>query len=113
MARTIPVSGLDQTAYIGENDLIEVAVVDATSLTGYSSKSAKIGSLGENVEYEDLNTENKTLVAAINEVQEGLGSTVEPNPEEEATEELTKLKINGIVYALAGASYPNYEEEQF
>ena len=33
-----------------------------------------------------------------------LGGNVEPNPSEEATEELTKIKINGVVYSIASGS---------
>ena len=91
MAQKKALSGLDTAASVSGEDLIEVAVVDATSLTGYSGKKTNIQTI---------------LDMAGN-------ADVEPNPEEEATEELTKLKINGTVYALVGGVYPNYEEEQF
>lgn len=91
MARTIALSSLETASGVDVDDLIEVAVVDATSLTGYSSK--------------------KTTLQSI--VDLGGSSDVEPNPEDEPTETLSKLKINGVTYALAGGYYPNYEEEQF
>lgn len=70
----VTISGLESISTISAQDLLEIAKVNATSETGYESKSAMVSVLAQTVvnsiEYiSALQTENKTLIGAINELK--------------------------------------------
>lgn len=69
----IKISELERVQSLNNGDLVEVSQEDSYSETGYSSKSAKMTDLGEKVvngiEYtSELNTSNKKIIGAINEI---------------------------------------------
>lgn len=69
----IKISELERVQSLNNGDLVEVSQEDSYSESGYSSKSAKMTDLGEKVvngiEYtSELNTSNKKIIGAINEI---------------------------------------------
>ena len=71
---TVPISGLETAATIGVSDLLEIAKVNAQAETGYDSKSCLVSVLAkciaQDVEFiTALQTENKNLIGAINELK--------------------------------------------
>lgn len=70
---TISISQLDSASTMALGDLLEIAEPNAQSVSGYTSKKISIGSqlapyIQGTVQNASLNTTNKTLVGAINEV---------------------------------------------
>lgn len=75
------ISGLTQSSGITNTDLMELATPDVSSETGYSSVSATVVQLAsymlKNILFSsDLNTTNKTIIGAINEVLAGGGASI-------------------------------------
>lgn len=103
---TISISQLDTATQASVDDLYEVAVVDATSQTGYASRkltSAQIATLiAQGVQFSGLSTEAKTIIAAINEAAQNGGTEVEANPTGTPTDTLETIDINGTVYEVGG-----------
>jgi len=70
---TYRISELTAIGTINNGDLVEVSNVDSNSESGYASKKATMTDLGDklnnNIQYStDLETTNKTIIGAINEV---------------------------------------------
>ena len=70
----VTISGLESASTISAQDLLEIAKVNVASETGYDSKSVMVSVLAltvaNNIEYiSALQTENKTLIGAINELK--------------------------------------------
>ena len=80
---TKSISQLDTAASVSASDLYEVAIPDVQSASGYASKKesgAQIATFFHNaVQNTNLNTTNKTLVGAINEVDEDSVKWTEQN----------------------------------
>ena len=77
---TKSISQLDSAVSLALGDLFEIAEPDAQSQTGYASKKISLSQeaafIQENVESQNLNTTNKTLVGAINEVKSDITSAI-------------------------------------
>lgn len=71
---TKSISQLDTASSVSASDLYEVAVPDVQSVSGYASKKESGAQIAtffhEGIQNNNLNTTNKTLVGAINEVDE-------------------------------------------
>lgn len=68
------ISDLSRAMSINNNDLLELAMVDAQSETGYSSVNATIVEIASKMLKgilfsSDLDTEDKTIIGAVNEVR--------------------------------------------
>lgn len=78
---TKSISQLDSASTMALGDLLEIAEPNAQSVSGYTSKKISIGSqlapyIQETVQNASLNTTDKTLVGAINEVQSNITSAI-------------------------------------
>lgn len=71
----VPISGLEGASAANAQDLLEIAKVNAQAETGYDSKSITISvlalALANSIQFiSELQTENKTLIGAINELKQ-------------------------------------------
>lgn len=78
---TISISQLDSASTMALGDLLEIAEPNAQSVSGYTSKKISIGSqlapyIQGTVQNASLNTTNKTLVGAINEVKSDITNAI-------------------------------------
>ena len=101
------ISQLPTAESTSASDLIEIAMPSSAMESGYASRKVSMSELADlivkKLKYADLNSTEKDIIGAINEALEGGGgSSIEPNPEGEATETLEKIGIDGTVYDLPG-----------
>ena len=95
-----PLPALDRSSELTTPDLQEIGDKN------YTSTIMKYTNLA--MTYPQLETDNKTIVGAINEVKEtggGGGTSVIPNPPDTATESLEKIKIETTTYSIDGETY--------
>ena len=80
---TKSISQLDTASSVSASDLYEVAVPDVQSVSGYASKKESGAQIAtffhEGIQNNNLNTTNKTLVGAINELENGSVKWTEQN----------------------------------
>jgi hypothetical protein len=79
---TYRISELTAIDTINNGDLVEVSTVDSNSESGYASRKASMTDLGNklnnSIEYStDLETTDKTIIGAINEIAQGGGGSAD------------------------------------
>lgn len=113
-------SALERATSITPEALIYSEVEDVSSESGFYTRALPLGLLADGVANEvefasALDTDSKTLIGAINELfvkGGGEGTTVVANPEEDATDTLSKIKIGDVVYSLETVDLPSAESEE-
>ena len=77
MPENKPISQLITAEQISENDLIETAIPNATTLTGFISRKHSLGVVAQfflkTIRFADLHTTAKNIIGAINEVLSSAG----------------------------------------
>lgn len=113
------ISDLSTTPSIGNSDLMELSVVNSASESGYTSMKAPVLNLANKIVNEtqyvsDLQTQNKTITGAINEVAQGGGGdadivkTASGNPCSFSTSFAGKLKsLTAEIVASGGGGTPS------
>lgn len=116
------ISDMERATSVAPSTLFFSSVADETSESGYSTRAAELQVVALemllNMEFaSDLETTAKQIIPAINEAAKsggggGEGTTVVANPEEEATDTLSKIKIGDVVYSLETVDLPSAESEE-
>lgn len=76
----ISISEMNGASEVARTDLFEIAAVNAQSSSGYSSYKQALGDIADAINgdftFSGLDTTDKTIVGAINEIAAGSGGTV-------------------------------------
>ena len=76
----VSISEMNGASEVARTDLFEIAAVNAQSSSGYSSYKQALGDIADAINgdfiFSDLDTTDKTIVGAINEIAAGGGGTV-------------------------------------
>lgn len=116
------ISDMERATSVAPSTLFFASIADETSESGYSTRAAELQVVAMetllNMEFaSDLETTAKQIIPAINEAAKsggggGEGTTVVANPEDEATDTLSKIKIGDVVYSLETVDLPSAESEE-
>ena len=97
----ISISEMNGASEVARTDLFEIAAVNAQSSSGYSSYKQTLGDIADAINgdftFSDLDTTDKTIVGAINEIAAGGGGTV-------VTELTGKLSAGSTTITLTDAA---------